>query len=61
MPRRGSGRGRENNVKRGRRGTGGPSKCVCPNCGYEKTHERGTSCSGQECPKCGSRMIGKWE
>ena len=40
---------------------GGPSKCVCPNCGYEIAHTRGRPCSMEVCPKCGARMIGKWE
>ncbi len=42
----------------GRRG--GPSKCVCPACGYETVHQRGIPCSSMTCPKCGARMIGKW-
>ncbi len=48
---------------RGFRGAraGGPTKCVCPNCGYEIPHARGRPCSMEICPKCGTRMIGKWE
>ncbi len=48
---------------RGFRGAraGGPTKCICPNCGYEIPHVRGRPCSMEICPKCGTRMIGKWE
>lgn len=50
--RRGFGKGKE--------GIGGPEKCVCPVCGYEEVHVRGVRCSMKSCPKCRSRMIGKW-
>ena len=40
-------------------GIGGTDVCVCPNCGYEMPHERGTPCSQIKCPKCGTKMVGK--
>ncbi len=60
---RGRGRAARSGPGRGFRGAraGGPSKCVCPNCGYEIAHVRGKPCSAEVCPKCGTRMIGKWE
>jgi len=45
---------------RGREG-GPPSECLCPNCGHTEPHERGRPCSSLKCPRCGTRMIGKWE
>lgn len=33
-------------------GIGGTLVCVCPKCGYEESHEKGTPCSGYVCPKC---------
>lgn len=33
-----------------RQGPGG--YCVCPECGYKKSHQRGTPCSGLKCPNC---------
>lgn len=46
---------------RGPQRAGGPSKCVCPSCGYEEDHTRGQPCSSQKCPECGARLIGKWD
>jgi len=40
--------------------TGGPGKCVCPSCGYEEVHVRGTPCAQKTCPKCGVRLVGKF-
>ncbi len=54
--RAGLGRGRGGGVR-----AGGPTKCVCPNCGYEIPHVRGRPCSAETCPKCGTPMVGKWE
>jgi len=45
---------------RGQGRAGGPTKCVCPSCGYEEAHIRGTPCSTKQCPKCNTRMVGKW-
>lgn len=38
---------------------GGTNVCVCPKCGYEIEHDRGTPCNGIKCPKCDTLMIGK--
>ncbi|HUW08705.1 MAG TPA: 2'-5' RNA ligase family protein, partial [Anaerolineae bacterium] len=40
-------------------GDGGTSTCVCPECGKETEHERGTPCSEQECPECEVPLAGK--
>ena len=41
-------------------GTGqGVDTCVCPNCGEEVPHQRGTPCTTKSCPNCGTTMIGK--
>ena len=48
---RGSGRGRGGGF-----GTGPGGFCVCPNCGERATHELGTPCYEQKCPKCGTAM-----
>ena len=37
---------------------GGASRCVCPSCGYEMPHKRGTPCRRFKCPKCGTPMVG---
>ena len=47
-PKTGQGRGR--NI--GRRGMGGTSECVCPECGCKTDHKRGVPCVKCECPKC---------
>jgi ssDNA-binding Zn-finger/Zn-ribbon topoisomerase 1 len=33
--------------------------CVCPKCGQEEKHQRGTPCMQRQCPKCGTAMIRK--
>jgi len=38
---------------------GGSGKCVCPSCGHEEEHNRGTPCAEKDCPKCGTKMQGK--
>jgi hypothetical protein len=40
-------------------GDGGAETCVCPQCGYEMEHDRGTPCNEVECPECGAMMTGK--
>lgn len=37
-------------------GDGGVDTCVCPGCGYETEHERGTPCAEQTCPECGAKV-----
>ncbi len=36
------------------RGPGG--WCVCPQCGYQVSHERGVPCSSIKCPNCGVNL-----
>ena len=52
---RGAGRGRGQG-----QGVGGTAECVCPDCGEKVLHTRGTPCIETKCPKCGSRMAGKF-
>jgi hypothetical protein len=46
--------------KRGGQGGGfakGPSGfCICPDCGEKSTHQQGSPCYEQKCPKCGAAM-----
>ena len=49
----GQGRGR------GQKGSAGADICVCPSCGEEVSHQRGTPCMNTKCPKCGTPMVGK--
>lgn len=47
-------------VQPGRRGRGfgGPAtSCVCPQCGYQETKQRGIPCVSKKCPKCNTSMI----
>ncbi|MCW3134775.1 MAG: hypothetical protein N2V78_10650 [Methanophagales archaeon] len=37
---------------------GAPTKCVCPQCGYEATKVRGTPCRSMKCPRCGVQLVG---
>jgi hypothetical protein len=49
----GSGRGLGEVTKPG----SGPSgTCVCPKCGYRRSHVTGERCMDLVCPKCGTRM-----
>jgi len=48
------------------RGVGGPTQrdggttvCVCPQCGSEWNHQKGTPCSQQLCPTCNVKLQGK--
>lgn len=44
----------------GNMAVGGPGgQCVCPECGAERSHERGIPCSQVRCPKCSSAMTRK--
>ena len=47
----GKGRGRMNGSAMG---TGG--SCVCPSCGKQIAHQRGTPCNQVKCPGCGATM-----
>ena len=63
----GSGRGTGRGGNASPRGMGkqggfamGPGgMCVCPACGKEMPHQRGTPCSSINCPDCGSAMTRK--
>jgi len=48
---RGMGRGRMGGIAAGPTG-----QCVCPKCGHTKTHQVGTPCTQQRCPKCETIM-----
>ena len=37
-------------------GAGPGGDCVCPNCGERVSHQLGTPCYEQKCPKCGAAM-----
>ena len=56
--------GQNSTAGRGR-GMGRPSAagpdgtCICPKCGHEETHIRGTPCANKKCPDCGSMMTRK--
>lgn len=49
----GSGRGRQSEGE----GKGPGGKCICPNCGYIKEHQRGVPCYEIECPECGISLV----
>ncbi|MDH7593294.1 MAG: hypothetical protein QHG99_02925 [Methanomicrobiales archaeon] len=42
----------------GRRGNP-PEVCVCPKCGKELPKTRGIPCRTQNCPECGTPLVGK--
>lgn len=55
----GTGRGQGRSGAGGRGGgfgAGPGGNCVCPNCGEKATHQLGTPCYEQKCPKCGAAM-----
>jgi len=55
----GTGRGMGQSGGRGRGGgfAAGPGGyCVCPACGEKATHQLGSPCYDQKCPKCGAVM-----
>ena len=49
------GRGRGKN-QGNRQGSGPAGKCICPQCGAEVTHKRGTPCYEVDCPECETAM-----
>ncbi len=53
--RRSNGRGK----RKGGQGKFGSIKCICPNCGHEEMHKRGTPCTEKECSECGTKMRGE--
>lgn len=52
-------RGQGQGVGKEKQGDGGTDVCVCPECGAETEHQRGTPCAEQRCPKCGAAMAGE--
>ncbi|ADI74053.1 protein of unknown function DUF134 [Methanohalobium evestigatum Z-7303] len=43
---------------KGRHGFGGPvGTCICPDCGYEQSHQKGIPCNQVKCPECSKLMI----
>ena len=40
-------------------GDGGTGTCVCPSCGNETSHSRGTPCTEMNCSECDTPMQGK--
>jgi predicted Fe-Mo cluster-binding NifX family protein len=56
----GRGQGGQGRGRMGGPSAGGPvGSCVCPQCGYEETHERGIPCTQKKCPKCSVAMTRK--
>ncbi len=51
-------RGMGQGVGGGRLGRGPPTRCKCPNCGYEASHIAGVPCINQKCPKCNIPLRG---
>ena len=31
--------------------------CICPSCGMDVPHRRGTHCQDERCPNCGAKML----
>jgi len=56
-PKTGKGQGRGSGRGRGDASGAGPGGfCVCPDCGERATHQPGSPCYEQKCPKCGTAM-----
>ncbi len=53
---RGQGGGQGMGMGKNRLGTGPGGNCVCPACGAQLPHERGTPCTSLNCPDCGQKM-----
>ena len=47
-------------MSRNRVRTGGSIECQCPKCKYSITHTRGVPCNQSKCPRCATRMVGKF-
>ncbi len=54
-------RGQGQGVGGDRQGDGGADVCVCPKCGREYPHEKGTPCNEMECGDCGVALVGQSE
>lgn len=68
--RAGTGQGRGQGLGQGRgmgkgqgfgkgQGLGAGGQCLCPKCGFEKTHEPGLPCMNERCPSCGGALVRK--
>jgi len=55
MTERGKGMGQGNPAQQ----DGGTDICVCPECGEETEHGRGTPCNDVKCPECDVALVGK--
>lgn len=36
---------------------GSMGNCICPKCGFKKSHKRGVPCQEEKCPKCGAKLL----
>jgi len=59
---KGLGRGRGSGIARGLgrgdgQGLGSSGACVCPKCGFSKSHTPGVPCMEERCPSCGSVLL----
>jgi len=36
---------------------GSTGNCICPKCGYSKSHQRGIPCQQEKCPVCNVKLI----
>ena len=53
---RGTGQGGTGRGRGGGFAAGPGGICVCPNCGEKASHQLGSPCYEQKCPKCGAAM-----
>ena len=52
-------RGEGKGVGGPKQGDGGTETCVCPECGSEYAHEKGTPCNAKVCKQCNVKLVGK--
>ena len=52
-----SNRGFNSKGRHNKRSTEQSSVCVCPQCGYTVSHERGVPCISKSCPVCKSWLV----
>ena len=38
-------------------GQGPGGECICPNCGYQETHQLRVPCYTKKCPKCETPLV----